>query len=78
MKHLLVLAVLLAVGAAGSEETPEPTPDLYFENTGEYQIKFWEEPECPEDWGKIVIELLPSYEYETVTVECGRVVEPPR
>ena len=74
MKPLLVLAVLFAVGGAGAEETPEP--ELYFENTGEYQIKFWEEPECPEGWGRVVVNMPPEYDYETVTIDCGLVVEP--
>jgi len=70
-----VLAVLLVAGVAGAQ-SPEPDPELYFVGTEDYQIKFWEEPECPEDWGRIVIKVPPAYGYETVTVECGLVVEP--
>ena len=76
MKHLLVLIVLLAVGSAGAQmPEPSPSPDLVFMDAGDYQIKFWEEPECPEGWGQIIIKVPPAYGYETVAVECGLVVE---
>ena len=33
-------------------------------------------PECPEGWGRVEVEIAPGHsDYETVFVDCGRVVD---
>ena len=86
-KGFLALVMLLAAGAEtievdGDEYIYLPgfdhidedeSSEVYFIDTED--LRFWNEPECPEGWGEIIIKVPPSYGYETVTVECGLVVE---
>lgn len=37
---------------------------------------FWTLPECPDDFGPIVVQMPPGWEYKTVEIECGKIVEP--
>ena len=90
-KRFLALVMLLAAGAAGAETIEvdgdeyiylpgfdhideDESSEVYFIDTKGTSL-FWEEPECPEGWGRVVVKMPPGYDYETVTVECGLVVE---
>ncbi len=75
MKHGLLLIALLAVGGAGAQTPePSPSPNFYVVNTDEWE-PFWKTPECPEGWGEVIVKMPAHYDYETVTIECGLVVE---
>lgn len=83
----LLLAALLVAGVAGAEPTPEP--ELYFTDDSEVKFQLWEptekqtvtfiwdEPECPEGYGPLTVELPPEFwGYDKVEFACGLLIEP--
>ena len=71
MKWLFVAVLLVAC----VEEVPEAEPVFDSGVIGDH-ILFQSSPECPEGWGPVVVKMSPGYDYETVEIHCGLVVEP--
>ncbi len=39
-------------------------------------VPFWEQPECPDDFGPITLWMPPGWGYDTIKCECCRAESP--
>ena len=78
MSRALFVLYWLLVGPACAEDELEISWDAesYFLDTDESTALFWTSPECPDDFGSIVVAMPPDWEYKTLNIECGKIVDP--
>ena len=77
-RHLIALCALLA-GVASAEDyvfsEPDQSDSVWLATAD--SDPFWmPAPECPDDFGPIVVEMPPHWEYRTLNIDCGKVVTP--
>ncbi len=53
-----------------------PNDTSYYIDTTVDDALFWTSPECPEDFGSIIVEMPPDFGYETLNIDCGKIVSP--
>ncbi len=78
-RNLILLVVLFVAGVAGGEE-PELEivfgSPLWYPEGKQSVIFYWEEPECPEGYGPVTVELPPEFVgYDKAVFKCARVAE---
>ena len=82
MRRFLFVLWFIASGTACAEEEPEilftvPNDTHFYIDTSQRPDLLWmppKPPECPDDFGPIVVEMPPGFGYETLHIDCGRIV----